>query len=226
MENVRQAWSWLAVIAAGLLLAVPLPAAGQSIPRLRQKGNVKQLLVDGRPFVMLAGELHNSSASGVEYMRRMWPHLKALGLNTVVAPVSWELTEPAEGQFDFTYVDAMLELARKHGQRLVLAWFGSWKNGVSSYAPVWVLNDTERFPRAKGSSRQNTKDMLSTFSANNLKADAAAFARLMRHLKEVDGKEHTVILVQVENEVGIKPETRATCPTKGIGLTTRPCPSR
>jgi hypothetical protein len=198
----------LAAISVGLLLAMPVPAAEQSIPHLRQKGGVTQLMVDGKPFVMLAGELHNSSASGVEYMRTMWPHLKALGLNTVLAPVSWELIEPAEGRFDFSYLDAMLELARKHDQRLVLLWFGSWKNGVSSYAPVWVLKDTERFPRAKGSSHQNTKDMLSTLSPNNLGADAAAFARLMRHVKEVDGKEHTVVMVQVENEVGIKPEMR------------------
>ena len=208
MGNIQQAWLRLAAAAAGLLLAMPVLAAERPIPQLRQKGGVTQLVVDGRPFVMLAGELHNSSASGVEYMRQMWPHLKVLGLNTVLAAVSWELTEPAEGQFDFTYLDAMLELARKHDQRLVILWFGSWKNGVSSYAPGWVLKDTERFPRAKGSSHQNTKDMLSTLSPNNLKADAAAFAHLMRHVKEADGTQHTVVMVQVENEVGIKPETR------------------
>ena len=106
-------------VVAGLLLALPSSAAERSIPCLRQKGSVTQLVVEGRPWLMLAGELHNSSASGVEYMRRTWPHLKALGLNTVVAPVSWELIEPAEGNFDFTYVDAMLELARKHGVPLV-----------------------------------------------------------------------------------------------------------
>jgi beta-galactosidase GanA len=152
MEKLRQALlRFVVAVAAGVLLATPLPGAETSIPQLRRRGNATQLVVDGKPFVMLAGELHNSSASGVEYLQRMWPHLKALGLNTVLAPVSWELTEPAEGQFDFTYVDAMLDLARKHGQRLVLLWFGSWKNGVSSYAPVWVLKDTERFPRAEDS---------------------------------------------------------------------------
>ena len=119
-----------------------------------------------------------------------------------------ELVEPQEDEFDFCYVDEMIRLARQHEQRLVLLWFGSWKNGVSSYAPGWVLRDTQRFPRAKGSSNQNTKDILSTLSKNNLQSDAKAFARLMQHLKEMDGQEHTVILVQVQNEVGIKPETR------------------
>jgi len=197
-----------ASVLAGLL-ATGLPAADEVVPlQLRKKGEATQLIVAGKPFVMLAGELHNSSASGVEYMQQLWPRLKALGLNTVLAPVSWELLEPAEGQFDFTYVDALLAVARQHDHRLVLLWFGSWKNGVSSYAPVWVLKDTQRFPRAKGSSRQNTKDMLSTLSRDSLQADATAFGRLLKHLKQVDGARQTVVMVQVENEVGIKPETR------------------
>ncbi len=191
------------VLGLGLLSISPLLAGDSGIPQLRKTGSATQLVVDGKPLVMLAGELHNSSASGVEYMRRMWPHLKALGLNTVLVPVSWELLEPAEGEFNFTDVDTLVELARKYDQRLVLLWFGSWKNGVSSYAPVWVLKDTARFPRAKGSNHQNTKDMLSTLSPNNLQADAKAFARLMQHLKQIDGKEHTVLMIQVENEVPI-----------------------
>jgi len=179
-----------------------------ALPRLEDKGTTKQLIVDEKPHLMLAGELHNSAASGIRYMRRMWPHLKDLGLNTVIAPVSWELVEPQEGQFDFVFVDEMIELARGHDQRLVVLWFGSWKNGVSSYCPGWVLSDTKRFARAKGSSNQNTKDVLSTLSKANLQADSNAFARLMRHLKQVDDRAHTVVLVQVENEVGIKPEMR------------------
>ena len=191
-----------------LLLSSLAPAAEEELPHLRRQGSATQLIVDGKPLVMLAGELHNSSASGVEYMRKIWPKLAAIGLNTVVAPVSWELIEPEEGRFDFTLVDALLDQARRVDQRLVLLWFGSWKNGASSYVPLWVLRDMQRFPRAQGSSHQNSKDMLSTLGPANVQADAAAFARLMRHLREADGKRHTVVLVQVENEVGIKPERR------------------
>jgi purine nucleoside phosphorylase len=105
MKKLRQALlRFVVAVASAVLLATPSQAAETSIPQLRQRGNVMQLVVDGKPFVMLAGELHNSSPSGVEYLQRMWPHLKALGLNAVLAPVSWELTEPAEGRFDFTYV--------------------------------------------------------------------------------------------------------------------------
>lgn len=200
----------LTISALGLLGLCLGRATAQenSLPHLQPKGNALQLIVDGEPYVMLSGELHNSSASGSQYMQQMWPHLRALGLNTVIAPVSWELVEPQEDEFDFRYVDEMLRLARLHDQRLVLLWFGSWKNGVSSYAPGWVLGDTQRFPRAQGSSNQNTKDILSTLAESNLQADAKAFARLMQYLHEVDGQTHTVILVQVQNEVGIKPETR------------------
>jgi len=187
-------------------LAAEPPATDTGLPHLRKQGTATQLIVDGQPFVMLAGELHNSSASGVEYMRTLWPKLRELGLNTVLAPVSWELIEPREGEFDFTLVDALIEQARTHHHRLVLLWFGSWKNGVSSYAPGWVLQDTKRFPRALGSADRNTKDILTPLSEANRKADAAAFARLMRHVKEADAREHTVVMVQVENEVGIMPE--------------------
>ncbi|MGA2500949.1 MAG: beta-galactosidase, partial [Tepidisphaeraceae bacterium] len=148
-------------------VAAAPPGADNAVPHLRKQGTATQLIVDGQPFVMLAGELHNSSASGVEYIKTLWPKLGELGLNTVLAPVSWELIEPREGEFDFTLVDALLEQARMHRQRLVLLWFGSWKNGVSSYAPRWVLQDTKRFRRAQGSSNHNTKDILTPLSETN-----------------------------------------------------------
>ena len=138
---------------------------------------------------MLAGELHNSSASGFELMKTLWPKLKELGLNTVLALVSWELLEPREEEFDSTLVDALLEQARTHHHRLVLLWFGSWKNGVSSCAPRWVLQDTRRFPRARGSAGRNTKESFAPLREASRKAGAAAFARLMRHLKQVDARE-------------------------------------
>jgi len=43
---------------------------------------------------------------------------------------------------------------------------------------------------------------LSPFGANTLEADRRAFTALMKHLQAVDAAQHTVILVQVENEVG------------------------
>lgn len=177
------------------------------IPRLVRQGTATQLIVDDRPFVMLAGELHNSSASSMAYMAPMWDKLVALNLNTVLATVTWELVEPEEGHFDFSLVDGLLDGARKHDLKLVLLWFGSWKNGVSSYIPTWVKQDLQRFPRAQGQSGNN-KLVLSPVHEASCQADASAFAALMRHLRKVDGRRHTVLMIQVENEVGLMPESR------------------
>src|SRR5665647_1657178 len=105
----------------------------KTIPHLEKRGTATQLIVDDKPFLILGGELHNSSTSSLEYMRPIWPKLAALNLNTALSAVSWELVEPEEGKFDFTLVDAMLKGARENNLRLILLWFGSWKNGLSHY---------------------------------------------------------------------------------------------
>lgn len=183
------------------------PEPARAAPHLRAQGSATQLVVDGAPFLVLGGELHNSSASSLSYLHPIWPRLAALGLNTVLATVSWELTEPEEGAFDFALVDGLLHEARRHGLRLVLLWFGSWKNGTSSYAPAWVKRDTRRFPRA-ALGDGTPVEVLSTLAEANWQADARAFAALTRHLRAVDGEAHTVIMVQVENEVGLLGDSR------------------
>src|SRR5690349_3168808 len=170
-------------------------------PQLRRQGSAAQLIVGGRPFLVLGGELHNSSSSSLEFMQPIWQRALDLNFNTVLAPVFWELIEPREGDFDFALVDGLIQAARDHGLRLVLLGFGSWKNGMSSYAPLWVKQDYRRFPRARLAGA--TAEVLSTLAEANWRADARAFAALMRHIAEVDGRTGTVIMVQVENEVGV-----------------------
>jgi hypothetical protein len=190
------------VVLAGLQNAGAEASSFPGIPRLHRQGTTTQLLVEGKPFVILGGELHNSSASSLAYMEPIWPKMVALNLNTVLAVVSWELSEPAEGRFDFTLVDGLLEGARRHNLRLVLLWFGSWKNGVSSYIPGWVKRDLARFPRMQPRPGENV-EVLTPLSEANCRADARAFAAFLRHLREVDGTRHTVLMVQVQNEVGL-----------------------
>jgi beta-galactosidase GanA len=183
------------------------PSSAIPLPHLEKRGNAIQLIVDGKPFLILGGELHNSSASSLAYMKPIWPRLAGMNLNTVLTPVSWELIEPEEGKFDFTTVDGLIVDARKNNLRLVFLWFGSWKNTYSSYAPVWVKRNAERFPRVLTSDGMGT-ERVSPFADENQLADARAFAALMRHIKQIDGDVHTVIMVQVENEVGVIPEAR------------------
>lgn len=171
------------------------------IPYLDSSNGAVRLVVDGKPFIVLGGELHNSSSSSLAYMEPVWGRLQELNCNTVIASVSWELVEPVEGQFDFSLVDGLLEGARTHDLRMILIWFGTWKNGISTYVPGWVKTDQQRFPRMKLRSGKTTDTL--GFSEEACKADAAAFVAFMRHLREADEGVHTVITVQVENEVGL-----------------------
>jgi beta-galactosidase GanA len=199
-----------AVIASALLVAcfMPIRGAQQSrLPSLRKQGTATQLVVDDKPFLLLAGELGNSTSSSLEYMQPVWSKLVSLNLNTVLIPVYWELIEPSEGKFDFTLVDGLIQQARQHKLRLVPLWFASWKNSMSCYAPAWVKTDQARFPRSQDRAGKGI-EILSPFSKENLDADARAFAAFMRHLREVDGNQHTVIMVQVENEIGMIPDSR------------------
>ena len=173
-----------------------------SIPHLQKSGNTTQLVVQGKPFLMLGGELHNSSSSGAAYMRPIWQQMKEKNLNTVLAPVYWELLEPAEGRFDFSLVDSMIYGARKQNLHLVILWFGTWKNGYSMYAPGWVKHDTKRFPRVKNQTGESFV-VLSALSEAAMKADATAFKTLMQHIRQVDEKNQTVIMAQIENEAGL-----------------------
>ena len=186
-------------------------AAAADIPHLQKTGTATQLIVDGKPFLALAGELNNDSATSLEFLKPIWPRLVQAKINTVLVGVSWNQIEREEGKFDFHVLDGVIQGARSHNLRLVLLWFASWKNSLSSYPPDWVKRDFERFPRAQVEGGKSI-ELLSPLSDANRDADARAFAALMRHVKEVDGREHTVIMIQLENEVGMQGDSRDRSP--------------
>ncbi len=172
------------------------------LPRIITENGVSTFLVDGKPFVALGGEIHNSSASNLEYMEEnVWPFVKDLNINTLIVPVSWELVESIENSFDFEIVDGIIKQARRENVRLVLLWFGLWKNSESDYVPSWVKKDFKKYFRARytGNIASNT---ISPLCDAAVKADAKAFRSLMRHIKAVDVETNTVIMIQVENEIG------------------------
>jgi beta-galactosidase GanA len=156
--------------------------ADKTIPHLQKQGSATQLIVDGQPLVMFSGELHNSSSSSLDYMKPIWPGMVALNLNTVIPSISWELVEPEEGRYDFALVDGLIEGAREHHLKLVFIWFATWKNGDATYVPAWVKTNSHRFPRCHHRPGINTTQ-LTALSEQNVKADAKAFAAVMRHLK-------------------------------------------
>jgi len=190
-----------ALLAGALLLIGATAASAQTtpLPRLVERAGKHALLVDHEPFLILGGQANNSS-NYPAILPQVWPTIRALHSNTLEIPVAWEQIEPQEGHFDFSWLDTLLPQARANGVRLDLLWFGTWKNTGPSYQPEWVKSDTKRFPRMMTKDGK-THYVPTPLSRATLEADKRAFVALMRHIREID-PQHTIILVQVENEVG------------------------
>lgn len=190
--------SGLALVLAG----VPLAAMAQTptpVPHVETKNGRHALIVDGAPFLILGGQVNNSSNYAAP-LATAWPVLDRMHANTVEVPIAWQQVEPREGQFDLSFLQTLLDQARAHDKRVVLLWFGTWKNTSYSYTPDWVKLDAKRFPRMK---TRDGKDhgVLSAHGAETLKADTRAFVKVMEYLRDHD-PQNTVILVQPENETG------------------------
>jgi hypothetical protein len=175
-------------------------ASANPVPAIVEKNGHFALMVDGEPYLMLGVQANNSSA-WPDYLDKVWPAAETLHANTVELPIYWEQFEPTPGHFDFSNVDLILKQARERHLRLVLLWFGTWKNGSSHYTPEWIKLDQAKYPFVVNKDGQ-TIDSPSTFSPARLQADKSAFRTLMHHLKEADAQ-RTVLMVQVENEAGV-----------------------
>ncbi|NDV60603.1 DUF5597 domain-containing protein [Bacteroides sp. 519] len=176
-------------------------------PHLKQQGTATQLIVDGKPFLILGGELGNSSAASFQDIERIFPKLQRMGLNTVLVPAYWDLIEPTEGKYDFTLIDKTITQARENQLKVVFLWFGAWKNSMSCYAPLWFKQDYKKYPRAYTQAGKPL-EIASSFSNNVLQADNRAFSQLMKHIAAVDKEKGTVIMVQIENEIGMLEDAR------------------
>ena len=183
-----------------LLLSSPSFAHAAEMPKLVQQDGRYALMVDGKPYLILGGQINNSSAWSA-VLPEVWPLLEKMHANTIEAPVYWEQLEPKPGEFDFSIVDTLVSQTRQHNMHLVVLWFGTWKNGKMHYVPEWVKTDSAHYPRMIGA-RGEPIDVLSPNAPANLEADKRAFVALMRHLREIDGDQHTIVLIQVENESG------------------------
>lgn len=180
------------------------------ISEIRNDNGIPTLYVNGQPFQAFAGEVHNSAAYDPEKMEtEIWEKMEQSNLNTLIVPVYWETLEPEEGKFDFTLVDALLKQADKYKKKLILLWFGLWKNAESAYVPVWMKKNSETYFRVElyGGERLNT---ISPLCAAAVEKDANVFSHLMEHIRETD-ENSAVIMVQIENEVGLLGTERDYC---------------
>ena len=174
-------------------------ASGGAMPSIIEKNGRHALLVDGRPFLMLGGQAHNSSAwPGM--LPQVWLATEKMHLNTLEVPIYWEQVEAERGKFDFSMVNTLLVQARQHKVRLVLLWFATWKNGSSHYMPGWMKRQPTKYPNITGQNGRPV-DSPSPHIKATLDADVKAFTAVMGYLKKADPR-HTVIMVQVENESG------------------------
>ncbi|KAF2024401.1 hypothetical protein EK21DRAFT_104661 [Setomelanomma holmii] len=128
--------------------------------------------------------------SSAGYMSEIWPKMVATNVNTLLGCVPCEMIEPEEGQFDSSELDKVILGTREHGLHLILLWFGTWKNGRSTYL-------------RKAGGVVEIADVLSLFHKQNNEADVKAFRTLLSHVKEIEEGHNTVLMVQVENEVGL-----------------------
>ena len=158
-------------------------------------------------FRILGGELSNSAVTSTTDVDDVLTRMKQMGLNTVLVPVYWEFLEPAEGQMDFTLIDCTIDVARQQGLKIVPLWFGAWKNSMSCYAPAWFKRDIKRFPRAM-TTEGKPLEIASCFSDNVLQADLKAFSALMQHIARKDPQREVVIMMQIENEIGMLESAR------------------
>ena len=174
---------------------------------MQRQGSATQLRIDNKPFLILGGELGNSSASSVEDIESNFPKLQRTGLNTLLVPAYWDLLEPKEGKFDFTLTDKVIQQARENKLKVIFLWFGAWKNSMSCYAPQWFKANYNKYPRAHTKTGKPL-EIASAFSENVFNADSRAFSQLMKHIASIDKDDGTVIMIQIENEIGMLEDAR------------------
>ena len=191
-----------------LLLLIPyMTNAQEKGTYLKKNAGAKQLMVNGEPFLILGGFLGNSTAACFEDIESYFPKLKRIGVNTVLVPACWDLTEPEEGKFDFSLTDKIIDEAKENELKVIFLWFGAWKNSMSCYTPSWFKKDYKKYSRSY-TKEGKPLEIASVFSENVFNADNKAFGKWLEHIAQKDKNNETVIMIQIENEIGMLEDAR------------------
>ena len=183
----------------------------KQLPQIIKDSKQTRFLVDGRPFLILGLQWDCDSCFTPEEMNPLFPHAARMGANTVTLPTYWREIEPEPDHYDFRMLDERITQARANGLRVIPLWFATWKNACSFYAPDYIRLDDVTYQAALDRNGKPTVSKCYNAEAT-WQRDQAALVKMMEHIKQVDG-DHTVIMVQVENEPGVLGSDRCYCPT-------------
>ena len=197
--NLKSINKWIIAFFAFAIIEANAQSNDPMIPKIIEKNGRHSLVVEGKPFFILGAQAHNSSAwPGM--LPQVFTSIHEMHANTLEIPIYWEQVEPTEGNFNFSLIDTLLVQSRKHQVRLVLLWFATWKNGSNLYMPEWMKKNAEKYPNIIGKNGKHVDSPSPNFKAT-MDADVKAFTAVMGYLKKAD-QQHSVIMVQVENEPG------------------------
>lgn len=181
------------ILALALLITVTIQAQSSGKSGTFEAGE-KAFLLNGKPFLVRAGEIHFPRIPR-EYWEQRIQMCKAMGMNTICIYLFWNFHEQQPDQFDFTGqkdVAEFVRLVQKNGMYCIVRpgpyACAEWDMGG---LPWWLLK--------KNDIQVRTKD------------NPYFMERSIKYLKEV-GKQlapyqiqngGNIIMVQVENEYGV-----------------------
>lgn len=180
-------------------------------PRLVKRGEYAHLEVDGRPYLVLSVQWDCCSCYTPAGMDPYFEHAVKMGCNTATLPLYWGEVEPEPGRYDWRMLDHRLAKAREHGLRLVLMWYGTYKNAEIGYAPADVVADVKTYRRVRTREGAELPEVICPLSVPTRDRDVAAFTEVMTRLREADQGTYTTVMMQVENEPGILGSDRCYC---------------
>ena len=207
------------ILCAGLEQSLQTLRSRDVRPHFEAVSGRRILFVEGLPFFVLTAELPWHQSHYGRYRQTMgdwdylYPAARKMHLNTLKVPVKWSQVEPAKGVFDFSYVDHVKALADANGLKLILGWFGHYASASSGniysnldnylFAPMDIVEDVKTYPRAVDADGKSYHGIVSYDYDAVIERESAAFRAFMRHIREVDAKTRTVIMIQVENEISV-----------------------